>query len=481
MGDNLKDKMIGALTWSSVNIGGIQLIQLIIGIILARILLPEDFGLIGVLYIFIGFSTVLIDGGFGQGLIRKQDVNNTDLSTIFFLNLAISIFLYLILFFSAPIIAHFFSQPELITLSRVIFLSVILYPFYQIQLVQLLKKFDYKSIAIINIISIGISGILAAILALKGYGAWSLVYQQLAFNFIKAITFPFFLKWLPELKFSFSTIKQLWRFTIPMLGQGILNVIFNHVYTIIIGRFHPMKQVGYFAQANKYSETVNVASQNIINAATFPILAKIHDDKGRSLRIYRKLITTVSMITFPLVAFLLAAAEPVIITLISEKWLFSVVLFQLLLAANLFAPMFTLNINILNAGGESKNTLKLELIKKTLITLSIIGSFSFGIEAMLVGFVAANIVAYMISMSYVKKSLNHYYRHQMLDLLSILLMALIIGAITYLINLTTLDYLWKLIAMGTLYLLLYVAGLRLFFKERFYEFLNEIKLKLKIS
>ncbi|MDD4488940.1 MAG: lipopolysaccharide biosynthesis protein [Paludibacter sp.] len=479
MGDNLKKNMIGAIAWSSVNIFGIQFIQLIVGIILARILLPEDFGLIGVIYIFIGFSTVLIDAGFGQGLIRKQDATTTDFSTVFILNILISVLMYLLLYVSAPFIASFFSQPELIKLSRIIFICVLLYPLYQIQLVLLYKKLDYKSISIVNIISISISGIIATILALNHFGVWSLVYQQLSFHFIKVIVFPFFLKWKPSLSFSFNTVRNLWKFTVPIMSQGLLNVIFNQIYIVIIGRFYPLKQVGYFTQANKYNETVNVATQGIINSSTFPLLSKIQDDKERSLRIYRKLISSTAAITFPLSLFLFIAAEPVIITLISEKWINSVVFLQLLLLGNIFTPLFAINTNILNAQGLSSITLKLEVLKKSLILISIVGSFRFGINNMLIGFIIANIIAYSFSMVYIKKTLRHFYKHQLSDFLYYLILAFVVGGLSYSINFIPLHATLKLLLLLIVFITLYISGLRLFFKNSYYILRDTITNKLK--
>lgn len=481
MGDNLKKNMIGALTWSTINIGGIQIFQLIIGIILARVLMPEDFGLVGVLYIFIGISTVLIDSGFAQGLIRKQDAVNKDFSTVFYFNLIISTVVYSILFFLAPQIAAFFDHEELITLSRVIFISVLLFPFYFIQQVYVLKKLDYKSLAIVNIISVGLSGGLAIFLALRGSGAWALVWQQVTFHLFKVFFYPFFVKWKPEASFSKETIAGLWKFSLPLLGQHSLNVIFNHVYMIIIGKFYPLKQAGYFAQANKYSETVNAATQNILNYTVFPIFSTIQNDKERSLRIYRKLTTSVAMVTFPLVTFLIVTAEPVVITLISEKWLESVLLFQLLLAANFFTPMYTINVSILNAGGESDNTFKLELIKKVLIVISILGAFSFGISTMLTGFILANTISFLISMHYIKKSLKHYYYHQIKDIFKLLLIIVIIGVLCYFFNFLKAGHLVKLAFSATSFGIMYFLAIRVFFKERFFEVKDAIFKKLGIS
>ena len=351
MGDNLKKSMLGALKWTTINIVGAQAFQLIVGIILARILLPEEFGLVGVLFFFIGLSTVFIDGGFGQGLIRKKDATAKDFNTIFIFNLCISFTFYLILFFSAPLIAAFFKQPALIPLARVLFVSVIIFSFYFIQQVQLLKKLDYKAQAIINLLSIILSGIIAIFLAINNFGVWAIVYQQLAYHLIKAIAFPFFLKWKPRFEFSFSTISELWKFSVNLLGQIVLNVVFNNIYTILIGRFFNFQQVGYYNQANRYSETVNTATQNILSTGTFPVFAQIHDDQPRLLRIYRKLTSSVSLITFPLVIMLILVARPLLITLITTKWIESIALFQLLLLANLFTPAYTININILNARG----------------------------------------------------------------------------------------------------------------------------------
>jgi teichuronic acid exporter len=477
MGDNFKKNMIGALTWSSVNIFGVQLVQLVIGIILARILMPEDFGLIGILYVFFGLSTVLIDGGFGQGLIKKTNADNKDFSTVFFLNIGLSLVLYVILYFSAPLIARFFSQPELILLARVVFLAVLIFPFYQTQQIQLLRKLNYKTLATVNISSVAISGILAAILAIYGHGVWALVYQQLSFHFCRFIFYTIYIRWKPDFSFQFSTIKELWGFTLPLLGQSILNVIFNQIYIVVIGRFYPIRQVGFFTQANKYSETVNAATQNILAMGTFPSFTKIQDDKERLLRIYRRLTSSVSMITFPLVVFLIVAAEPIIITLISEKWLPSVVLLQLLLLANIFNPQYTININILNAIGASGTTLRLELIKKSLILISIIACFSFGIEMMLVGFVVANFLAYVISMVSIKKALKHYYRHQVGGVIKMLLISCLIGTITYYITYQTSAIIIKLILQGFIYILLYLLAVRVMLPTKWNEVMELLRSK----
>lgn len=479
MSDGLKNKMINGLAWTTVNVFGVQAIQLVIGIFLARILTIEDFGKVGILFFFVGVSTVLIDGGFGQALIRKKDATDTDISTIFFLNFIVSIALYLILFLAAPYIAKFFNQPELTLLARVLFLAVIIFSFYIIQHVKLLKKLDYKSIAIINIASVAVSSLLAIVLAINNFGVWVLIWQQLSFHLVKVILMPFFLRWKPIWVFHTPTIRESWRFSIGILGQTFLNVIFNNIYTLLIGKIDSIRNVGYYTQANKYSETVNVASNSILSSGTFPVFAQVQDDLPRLLRIYRRLVTSVTMLTFPLAAFLIAAANPLIVTIITDKWLASVILFQLLIFANIFHPVYTVNVNILNARGESKNTLRLEIFKKILIVVSILICFKLGIKAMLIGLILANFISFAASMSLIKRSMTHYYRHQVLDLVITLIIAFFCGISVYAFNFVELDPKIKLITQAASFAALYYIALRLIYPSKWNEAKEMLLEKIK--
>lgn len=461
--------MINGLAWSTVNVFGLQFVQLLIGIFLARILHIEDFGQIGILFFFIGISTVLIDGGLGQALIRKKDASDIDFSTVFYINFFTSLLIYLILYFSTPIIVSFFKLSTLTTAARILFLSNIIVSFYYIQNTQLVKKLNFKAIALINILSITVSAIVAVILAIYEYGIWVLVFQQLSFHLARALIFPFFLRWKPALVFSLDIVKESWKFSIGIFGQSLLNVIFTNIYTLLIGKFDTIRNVGYYTQANKYSETVNVASNSILSAGTFPIFAKVQDDKPRLLRIYRRLVSSITMITFPLVVFLVLAAKPLIVTLITDKWIESVLLFQLLIISNLFYPIYTININILNARGESKNTFKLEIFKKMLIVISIGATFSFGIKMMLIGLIVANTCAYIASTFLIKKSIQHYLRHQLIDIAKTLIIAILIGFFVYLINLTYYPETVKLIIEAVVFAMLYLTAIRFVFKEKWTE------------
>jgi teichuronic acid exporter len=478
MGDELKTKMLKTLTWVSIDKFGQQLAQLFIGIILARLLTPHDYKLIGVLMIFIALSSVMIDGGFGQALIRKQDATPTDFSTIFYLNLSISGLLYIILFFSAPLIANFFSEPELVKISRILFLTILFYAIYFVQYVVLNKKLDFRTLALINISSVVISGTLGIVLAFNGYGVWALVWQQIVSQLMRAILFPILVHWRPIRHFSFQVIKDFWNFSIHMLGSTSLNVIFNHIYTILLGRFYPL-QVGYYVQANKLNETVNAASQQILLSGTYPLLVQIQDNTERLTRVFRRLTTSLSLLVFPLTIVLIVIAKPLILVLIHEQWLSSVILFQLLLAASIFGPLYSLNISVLNARGESKRTLRIEFIKKTLILISLVFCFQYGINSMLIGLIIATYLSYFISIVYIRKILDLKLRSQFSDILPNLALSILLGGITaifaYLsISSNLLLVSVQITAAGIMYLLM----VRFVYPEIFFNALNFIREKI---
>lgn len=432
MSDNLKQKMVKALTWTTIDRFGQQAIQLIIGLVLARLLTPDDYGLIGMVTIFIALSSVLIDGGFGQALIRKEKASQTDFSTIFFLNLGVSVFLYLLLFFSAPLIALFFKQPRLITISRVLFISIIFNALYFVQYVIIIKELSFKNFAKVNISATVVSGGIGIFLALKGVGVWALVVQQISYHLFRMILFFITRRWRPIPVFSFLVIKEFWRFSIHLLGTSILNATFYNIYLVLIGKFYPLKQTGFFTQANKLSETVNYSFQQILQGGTYPLLVQIQNDIERCKRVYRKMIRTISIFLFPFLFTLITVSRPLISVLLSEKWSASIPLFQLLCLANIFTPFFGLNISVLNSRGESRRSLQLELIKKGLILISIFVCFLYGIIAMLIGFVIANYIAYGVSMFFIRKNLIYQLRQQFLDILPGFIVSILVSAIIFL-------------------------------------------------
>ncbi|HOH54889.1 MAG TPA: lipopolysaccharide biosynthesis protein [Paludibacteraceae bacterium] len=254
MGDNLKQKTLSAFTWTTIDRFGQQAVQLIIGIILARLLSPGDYGLMGMVMIFAALSYVLVESGFGQALIRKTEADETDYNSVFYFNIGISLVLYVVLYFLSPAIANFFKQPELILVNRITFLAIIFNAFYLVPYSKLGKILDYKTIAKVNIISVSLSGSLGVVLAFLHYGVWALVVQQVSYHFFRMVFFYLFVRWKPKLIFSFRVIRSFWKFSIHLLNTSILNIIFNYLFVIILGKFYKKSEVGYYTQGNKLSE-----------------------------------------------------------------------------------------------------------------------------------------------------------------------------------------------------------------------------------
>lgn len=471
--------MLNAFTWTSIDKFGQQIIQFIIGVVLARILAPADYGLFGVLIIFIALSTVLIDGGFGQALIKKQDATVEDFSTIFYLNIFISIILYLLLFFLSPTISVFFHYPELTKILRVFSLIVFFYAAYFIQYVQLSKLLNFKSLAITNIICIVVGGTLGIALAYRGYGVWALVWQQLTSQIIRTILLIIIVRWKPAGKFSFRVISNFWNFSIHILGTSILNAVFNNIYNVLLGRFYSKETVGYYTQAGRYSDTVNSSLQQVLFSSTYPILVQIKDDKERLIRIHRRLVKSISLIFFPLIVTLIVTAQPLIITLVTEKWILSVLLFQLLLIANFFNPLYVLNINLLNSRGKSQYTFRLELIKKGLIIVSILICFSYGIQIMLIGYIAACFIAYFISILNVRKLLENKISSLFSDFMPGVLIGGVVGGAISIFRLFDMENTFLLITQLTVAFLLYLFLIRIIYPHLFSGALNYLLKKKK--
>ncbi len=467
MGDDLKKKMIGALTWSTIDRFGQQAVQFIIGIILARLLSRADFGLIGMIMFFSAISFVLIESGFGQALVRKPDVNETDYNTIFYTNILISVVLYILLFFSTPFISVFFHQPQLINIGRVIFLAILFNALYLVPYVKVGRVMDFKTIAKVNLLSTFISGFCGVLFAFLHFGVWSLVIQQVLYHFFRMIFFHLFVKWKPQFIYSFDVIRSFWNFSINLLGTSLLNALFNNLYLLLLGRFYNVNQVGSYTQANKLSETFNFTFQSILVGSTYSMFSQIQSEDERFRRIFREIAKKTSIITFPLILFLVAVAKPFIVILLSVKWLEAVPFFQLLCLASLFTPLYALNISALNSRGQSKITFRIEIIKKILILISVFVLFKFGIIALLWGYVASSSLAYLISILYLKQNLKHFVKHQVFDFIGTIGLGLFIAICAYSISFFIHNDIFLLTTQVLITIIIYLLGVRLFFTDNY--------------
>lgn len=476
MGDNLKEKMIGALTWSAVDRVAQQGVQFIVGIILARLLSPYDYGLLGIVMVFAAIAYTMVEGGLQSAIVRTHNLNGKHCDTVFYTNLAISSLLYAALYFSAPFIADFYNEPRITSVARVIFLAIIFNSFYLVPYALFGRDMDYKSQAKINFLSTVAGGAAGVALAFTGYGIWALVIQQLGYHFVRMILFYVFSKWRPGLGFSLSVLKEYWSFSIHLLSNNIIGVLFNNLYTFLIGKLYPIQQVGFYTQAYKMSDTVNFTF-NAILSTTYNMFAQIHEQAERVSRILGEISKRVSIVAIPLLGYLIISAEPLFQVLFGDKWLPAVPYFQLLCAANLFNASHRINVNALNALGQSKVTFNIELVKRILILVSIALTFRYGINELLIGFVIACYGGFFASMAYVKKYLGIKYMKQFSFIYKGLITAafccMAIAGVDIFIDRSS--YVLRLILQTASCAAIYVISVRILCKDIFFRTLDWIK------
>jgi len=382
---DLKQKTKIGILWNIIEKVAVQGIGFILNIILARLLTPNDYGIVGMLTIFLTFSNVFIDSGFSRALIQKQDRTEKDYSTVLIFNIAISIFIYIILFFASPAIAQFYKTPELLQLQRVFFLVIILNSLTVVQNAQLQINVDFKHIAIINSFSVIISGIIAIVAAYNGLGPFTLVIQTLSKALISAIMFWVIGKWVPKTGFSKKSFKNLFGFGSKLLVSGLLSTTITNVYNLVIGKVYNPASLGYYTRAQQFPEITSGTIASVLNTTTFPLMSSLQNNKDELANTLKKLIKMTSMIVFPAMIGLACLSEPIILVLLGEKWLPASNLLFWISLSYIFTPLSILNMNVLNAIGRSDLFLKIDLIKIPFIILTMIITFPISMKAIVIG------------------------------------------------------------------------------------------------
>ena len=382
---DIKQKTKIGILWNAIEKIAVQGISFILNIILARLLTPHDYGVVGMLTIFLTFSNVFIDSGFSRALIQKQDRSELDYSTTLIFNFAISIFLYILLFFLSPLIAQFYKTPELVSLQRVFFLVIILNSLTVVQNAQLQINVDFKNIAIVNSCSIIISGIIAIVAAYKGLGPLALVIQTLSKALVSAIMFWVIGKWMPKTGFSRKSFINLFGFGSKLLCSGLLSTTINNVYNLVIGKIYTPSNLGYYTRAQQFPELTSGTIASVLNTTTFPLMSSLQNNKDELANTLKKLIKTTSMVVFPAMIGLACLSEPIVLVLLGEKWLPTAELLFWLALSYIFTPLSILNMNLLNAIGRSDLFLIIDIIKVPFIIITMVVTFPISIKAIVIG------------------------------------------------------------------------------------------------
>ena len=411
-----------------------QLVQFIVGLVLARILSPAEFGLVGMITVFLAISQSIADGGFGEALIRKKEAGDADYSTVFYFNLTTSVVIFILFYLFAPAIAGFYRQPELIDISRALGTIIVINALCITQRIQLTRKVNFKSQMKINLTSTIISGIVAIVMALWGYGVWSLVWRSIIRSVIQAFMLWYTSKWVPSLVFSRESFRALFSFGSKLLLSGLIDTIYNNVYLLIIGKFFSAPQLGYYTRADQFSRLAVRNLTGTVQRVSFPVLSQVQDDNQKLREGFRKVIITIMLITFFILLGMAAIAEPMVLTLIGEKWLPSVEYLQLLCFASLLYPLHALNMNLLSVKGRSDLLLKLEIVKKLLAVPVIIAGIFLGIRALLIGMIVLSFITYFMNSYYSGRLINYSSREQLADILPSFMVATFISLMVFAIK-----------------------------------------------
>lgn len=400
MTQDLKQKTVSGFFWSFVDNVSNYGIQFIIGIILARLLTPKDYGLIGIITIFIVVSEALIESGLTQALIRKNNPTQADYSTVFYFNLIVGIVLYILIFIASGFIADFFKQTLLIDLVKVQAINVIITSLSMVQRTILIKNINFKLQTKITTSSNALSGIIGIIFAYLGFGVWSIVFRSLLNNFFQSILLWIFNKWRPSKKFSKAAFEEMFGFGFKLLIAALINRIYNNIFYFIIGKYFPTRELGLYSRADQFKNIFSQGLNSTIQRVSYPILSSIRDDEIKLRTKYRKLLRTSVFISFTLMLFLAAISKELIFVLLGEKWIESIPYLQLLCFVGMFFPLNALNLNILIVKGRSNLLLKLEIIKKMITIPVILICAAFGIKEMIFGMIIISFLNYFLDSHY---------------------------------------------------------------------------------
>lgn len=473
--DSLKSQTKKGLYWKFAEQFSNYGIQFIIGIFMARMLSPEDYGITAIPAVFIAIAGIFADGGFGNALVRKPELNEKDLSTSFYYSMAIGLCCYMVLFCASPWIADFYNTPILKPLMRVTALNFLYSPIGTVQRVLLSRKLDFQTPAKISVICRLLAGVIGIAMAYTGYGIWALVISSLVAGIIGTLITLFVVRWYPKTGWSKESFNYLWGFGNKMIGSQLLDTIYNNITPIFIGKYYTPADLGVYNRAEGYAKMPSQNVHGVISSVTYPVLSKIQDDVDRLAYNYRRMIRVTAFIVFPLMLMLSALARPLILIMITAKWEPCIILLQILCFSMMWWPIHAINLNLLLVLGRSDYFFKLEIIKKIYGLIILTFTLPMGLIAFCSGRILSSLISLWVNTYYTKKIINLGFWEQLNDLKHVLFLSLVMFFIvlgcTYIIS-----NLWlQLIVGGVIGLTMYLGGAYLLKMEE----IKDIKYLLK--
>ena len=437
--ESLRKQAVRGVGWSFADSMLGQGITFIVGLVLARLLSPDEYGLIGIITIFITVFNSIVDSGFSNALIRKNDATDKDYNTMFLVNMGISVVLFGLMFLCAPFIAQFFARPELTALCRVMGIVVVINALSIVQNTVLTKRLDFKTKTKASFISSIISGVVGIVMAYSGYGVWALVGQQISRQLLNTICLWIFNRWFPNFTFSIVSFREMWKFGWKLLVSAMIDTTWKEIYQVVIGKCYSPATLGLYTRASQFASICSSNLTTIIQRVSYPALSKMQDDRARLKNGYKRVIKTTMLVTFTLMLGLGGCAKSLILVLIGAQWLPCVPMLQIVCFSMMFYPLHALNLNMLQVQGRSDLFLKLEIIKKCIAVIPLLLGVFIGIYWMLIGSVITGIFALYLNADYSGPYLKYSIWEQAMDILPSLLMSLTMFAILFAISFLSLS------------------------------------------
>lgn len=432
--ESLKKKTVNGVIWSAIDRFSTQGIQFVFSILIARLLMPSDYGVIAMLGIFLAVSNTFIDSGFGTALVQKANRTETDFSTVFYFNIVVAIIFYGLLWFASPYIAAFYNIPMLKDVTRVVALTLIFSALGGIQGAKLSIAINFKTRAIISLISAFSTGCLGLYLAYNGYRAWALIFQTVFSSLLNTILLWCFVRWMPSLVFSWQSFRQLFSFGSKLLASALLDTIYNNVYTLIIGKVYSSSSLGLYSRASGLAQYPSSNITRVLQSVTFPVLCSIQNDEKRLADAYKRFIRMSAFVVFPLMIGLASVAEPFIRVVLTDKWEGAIYLLQIVCFSMMWYPIHAINLNILQVKGRSDYFLKLEVIKKIQGVCILCITVPISIVAMCYGSIVSSLLSLVWNTYYTKRLIGYGFFSQIKDLLPIIIHSLLMGGIVLLVT-----------------------------------------------
>lgn len=429
MAGSLKAKTVNGLSWSLIDNLANQGITFIVGIVLARLLTPHEYGIIGIILIFLAIFNSLVDSGFSSALIRKTDARAVDYNTVFIVNLVLSLVLFAVLFLIAPAVGRYFDLPLLVPTLRVMGSIVIINALAIVQRTHLIKKIDFKTQTKVSVVASVSSGVLGIGMAYGGMGVWSLVAQQISRQLVNSLLLWLYNKeWTPKLEFSVRSFKELFNFGWKVMVVGMIGTVWEELYQGVIGKCYAPQTLGQFTRANQFRNIFSRNLATVVQRVSYPVLSSLQDNNDHLRESFRKIVRVTFFVSSVSMLMIGAVAKPMILVLIGEKWLQAVVFLRIICFSGLWNPLTYLNTNMLQVQGKSGVLLKLEILKRSIAVVPIIFGIYIDIIWMLWGSVASNFLIFLIDAHVAGKQIGYPVLRQVIDILPSFVIAMIVGA-----------------------------------------------------